>query len=99
MWIRGCGSALFVLTLLYTSHTLLDNCKGTLPLCEFRMQAEEFPTISVSSINCNSLNMSNLGNINHKLKIYGITRLKSDIILLSDIRLNSNINCHMYSHC
>jgi len=92
MWIRGCGSALFVLTLLYTFHTLLDNCKGILPLCEFRMQAEEFPPISVSSINCNSLNMSNLGIINHKLKIYGITRLKSDIILLSDIRLNSNIN-------
>jgi hypothetical protein len=82
MWIRGCGSALLVLTLLYSSYTPSDNYKGIRSLRILRMQAEEFPTISVSSINCNSLNMSNLGNINHKLKIYGITRLKSDIILL-----------------
>jgi hypothetical protein len=88
MLLRGCGSALFVLTLLYTFLAPSVFCKGALHLCELKMQAEEFPTITVSSINCNSLNMSNLGNINHKLKIYGITRLKSDIILLSDIRLN-----------
>ncbi len=46
-----------------------------------------FPKISVSSLNCNSLNASNLGTLTHKLKIYGITRLQSDIITLSDIRL------------
>ena len=46
-----------------------------------------FPKITISSINCNSLNMSTLGSINHKLKVYGITKLASDIILLSDIRL------------
>jgi exonuclease III len=31
--------------------------------------------------------MSSIGNLNHLLKIYGITSLKTDIILLSDIRL------------
>jgi exonuclease III len=46
-----------------------------------------FPKISISSINCNSLNASNLGTLTHKLKIYGITRLQTDFITLSDIRL------------
>jgi hypothetical protein len=49
-----------------------------------------FPKISISSINCNSLNASNLGTLTHKLKIYGITRLQADIITLSDIRLCSS---------
>jgi exonuclease III len=43
--------------------------------------------VSISSINCNSLNMSSLGMDNHLLKIHGIVSLNSDIILLSDIRL------------
>jgi exonuclease III len=46
-----------------------------------------FPQISISAINCNSLNMSNTGKSQHLRKIYGIVRLKTDIILLSDIRL------------
>ena len=45
------------------------------------------PPISISGINCNSLNMSDIGSFHHLLKIYGITRLKSDFICLSDIRL------------
>jgi len=48
--------------------------------------------LSVSSINCNSLNMSNTGSLHHKLKMYGITKLKSDIILLCDIRLSNSQN-------
>jgi exonuclease III len=43
--------------------------------------------ITFASINCNSLNMSSIGNLNHLLKVYGVTSLKSDIIFLSDIRL------------
>ena len=39
-----------------------------------------FPTLTLSSINCNSLNMSVTSNINQKRKIYGITKLKSDNI-------------------
>ena len=45
--------------------------------------------LSFSAINCNSLNMSNnVGNI-QKRKIYGISKLKSDIIFLSDLRLSN----------
>jgi hypothetical protein len=47
----------------------------------------QFPKITISTINCNSLNMSSIGNLNHLLKIYGITSLKTDIVLLSDIRM------------
>jgi exonuclease III len=44
--------------------------------------------ITFSAINCNSMNVSTLGNRNSKtyLKIEGVTGKKSDIILLSDIR-------------
>jgi exonuclease III len=45
------------------------------------------PPVSISSFNCNSLNMSSLGMDNHLLKIHGIVSLNSDIIFLSDIRL------------
>jgi hypothetical protein len=48
--------------------------------------------LSISSINCNSLNMSNTGNFNHKLKMYGVTKLRTDIILLCDIRLSNSQN-------
>ena len=49
--------------------------------------SSNFPNISVSSVNCNSLNMSTLGTANHLLKVHGIVSIKSDLILLSDIRL------------
>jgi exonuclease III len=53
----------------------------------------EFPfPLTVSSINCNSLNMSSTGTFNHKLKMYGITKLRTDIILLCDIRLSNSQN-------
>jgi hypothetical protein len=48
------------------------------------------PRITLASINCNSLNTSTISSLHHKLKIYGITKLKSDIIFLSDIRLHGN---------
>ena len=47
---------------------------------------ENFPELSVSSVNCNSLNMSTSSKHNQIKKIYGITKLKSDVILLSDIQ-------------
>jgi exonuclease III len=46
-----------------------------------------FPKISISSVNCNSLNMSSASSNVHMRKIYGIVKLKTDIIFLSDIRL------------
>jgi exonuclease III len=36
--------------------------------------------------------MSNTGSFNHKLKMYGITKLRTDIILLCDIRLSNSQN-------
>jgi hypothetical protein len=47
------------------------------------------PEITVSAINCNSLNMSSTSSQTHKLKVYGRTSLRTDIILLSDTRLVS----------
>ena len=51
-----------------------------------------FPEFSFSSINCNSLNMSLISSNHQRLKIYGIVKLKTDFILLSDIRLNTANN-------
>jgi exonuclease III len=45
--------------------------------------------LTISAINCNSLNMSHASKKNQALKIHGITKLKTDIILLSDIRLSN----------
>ena len=45
--------------------------------------------ISLASVNCNSLNMSNSTCSIQKRKIYGITKLRADIIFLSDIRLSN----------
>jgi len=50
------------------------------------------PELTVSCINCNSLNMSSVGKQNQTVKLYGITKLKTDIIFMSDIRLcNRNL--------
>jgi exonuclease III len=43
----------------------------------------------VSVLNCNSLNMSASAKWNQTLKICGITKLKSDVIFLSDVRLSN----------
>jgi exonuclease III len=45
--------------------------------------------LTFSSINCNSLNMSMSSKCNQALKIQGITKLNTDIIFLSDIRLSN----------
>jgi hypothetical protein len=48
--------------------------------------------LNIYAINCNSLNQSVTSKKNQTLKIHGITSLKGDIILLSDLRLsNKNI--------
>ena len=52
----------------------------------------DFPELTIASVNCNSLNMSVSSKHNQCKKIYGITKLQTDIILLSDIRLcNKNL--------
>ncbi len=47
------------------------------------------PRYTFSSINCNSLNMSSSKKSIHKLKLYSIARLKTDIIFLSDTRISN----------
>ena len=52
--------------------------------------------LSFSSINCNSLNLSNSDKKCQKNKIYGITKLKADIIFISDLRLsNRNLSSNI----
>ncbi len=45
------------------------------------------PALTFSAINCNSLNVSDLGSIHHLVKLYSIAKLKSDVIFISDVRL------------
>jgi hypothetical protein len=45
--------------------------------------------LSFRAINCNSLNLAASGSFQQKLKIYGIVKLRTDVIFLSDIRLSS----------
>jgi exonuclease III len=45
------------------------------------------PCISIATINCNSLNVSDLGSMHHLIKMYGIAKLRTDIIFISDVRL------------
>ncbi len=71
----------YLKTAIISPHTLLFGALilNTMPIV--------IPNISISSINCNSLNISSIGSFNQKLKIYGIVSLRTDIIMMSDIRL------------
>jgi exonuclease III len=53
------------------------------------MTMYDFGKLSIACINCNSLNMSNSAKWNQTLKVCGITKIKSDIIFLSDTRLSN----------
>jgi exonuclease III len=48
---------------------------------------EYFPSISISAINCNSLNMSTVTKHIRLRKFYGICSLKTDVIFISDLRM------------
>jgi exonuclease III len=71
---------LFLSITVFTSDTIMN------------MEVQWPVPTTVSSINCNSLNMSSTGSFNHKLKLYGITKLRTDIILICDIRLSNSQN-------
>jgi hypothetical protein len=49
----------------------------------------KFSRVNVLIKNCNSLNLASSGQLQQKLKIYGICKLRSDVILLSDVRLSN----------
>jgi hypothetical protein len=54
--------------------------------------ATSFSNLQISIQNCNSLNMSYSSSQNQRLKIEAISNLKSDVILLCDLRLgNKNL--------
>jgi hypothetical protein len=61
-----------------------------LTMGEMLSDCYKIPDFEISSLNCNSLNCSQITSLHHKLKMYGIVKLKSDLILLSDILLNSS---------
>jgi hypothetical protein len=46
-----------------------------------------FPKISISAVNCNSLNMASVNKQTKIRKFYGIVSLKTDIIFVNDIRM------------
>jgi hypothetical protein len=58
-------------------------------------EMENATQLTVSCINCNSLNMSAVGGQSQLCKIYGIAKLRTDIIFMSDIRLSTKnkISC------
>ncbi|MFO0007611.1 MAG: hypothetical protein ACK559_41505, partial [bacterium] len=59
----------------------------------FAMISESFKNLhlTISAINCNTMNVSTLGNRNSKtyVKIEGLTGKRTDIILFSDVRAGS----------
>jgi hypothetical protein len=74
--------ALLLLSPTPTTHSKVSPLKDNMDLFEGK-------TIELSSINCNSLNMSHSARWNQSIKVYGIAKLKSDIIFLSDTRLSN----------
>jgi len=63
----------------------------TFALLEFNFSSMEnnciLDNLSFASINCNSLNMSSSNKMIQQSKLYGIAKLKADVIFMSDIRL------------
>jgi hypothetical protein len=47
------------------------------------------PQITFASINCNAPNMSEQTSLHHLIKLYGVVKLKTDVIFMSDIRLKN----------
>ncbi len=66
----------------------MENIQINLPLNAVNLNVEKLiPEISVSAINCNSLNMGMVTKHTRLLKFYGIVSLKTDVIFLSDTRM------------
>jgi exonuclease III len=77
-------------TLLCDSKTLItvnELVQNDLNLLQPEINVPSFPNISITSVNCNSLNMATTTKHVRMRKFYGICSLKTDIIFLSDLRL------------
>jgi len=72
------------------SHFFMANIEqeNVLPLQNLHPVAQ-FPKLTFGTLNCNTLNMATVTKHVRLRKFYGIASLKTDIILLSDIRMCS----------
>jgi hypothetical protein len=85
------GNIFLSLLLTLASYLLFNSLLAQIPMSNGMVE------LTISSINCNSLNMSNSAKWNQSIKIYGIAKLRTDIIFLSDIRLsNKNVSFSRY---
>jgi hypothetical protein len=64
-----------------------EHIQNDLNLLQPEINVPSFPKITISSVNCNSLNMATTTKHVRMRKFYGICSLKTDIIFLSDLRL------------
>ncbi len=76
MFLAGSGNAVIM------PDPVEDNDLAEVPIISC-----DFPRISISAVNCNSLNMSTVTKHTRIRKFYGIASLKSDIIFASDLRM------------
>jgi hypothetical protein len=93
--------SLFVLPLIASalkSDCVMDNVQVDLPILAENFNVRKLvPEISISAVNCNSLNMGTVTRHTRVRKFYGIVSLRSDIIFLSDIRMcNKNGTTDMH---
>ena len=78
----------FDLVSLPKSLCIMDNIQIDLPLNAVNLNVDKLvPEISVSAVNCNSLNMGTVTKHTRLRKFYGIVSLKTDVIFLSDTRM------------
>ena len=78
----------FDLVSLPKSLCIMDNIQIDLPLNAVNLNVNKLvPEISVSAVNCNSLNMGTVTKHTRLRKFYGIFSLKKDVIFLSDTRM------------
>ena len=76
--------------LIFSSLHNIFGSRSILPVLLFlTLMYNSINNISFASINCNSLNMSTINKSMQKNKLYGITKLRTDIIFISDIRLSN----------
>jgi hypothetical protein len=95
--IRCCGSmqkiiTFFTLCLLYFIPLASPNSKSIMAKPDINLLPDisdnvDFPCITFAAINVNSLNMATVTKHLRLRKFYGICSLKTDIILVSDIRM------------
>jgi exonuclease III len=87
----------FVLALVLKPTYLMDVQVDLPILAENLNVCKLVPEVSISAVNCNSLNMGTVTRHTRVRKFYGIVSLKTDIIFLSDIRMcNKNGTTDMH---